>query len=107
MSASSARWRGRRGRRRRGLPAGDVDASDHDSGHRATATTAIVAPPHGNDAMSGPAPIIDQVEFWNGEVGRKWADNQERMDRSFRPLTMHLLDAASVPAGARIIDVGC
>src|SRR4051812_37761034 len=57
-------------------------------------------------ADSAPAPV-DQVEFWNGGVGRKWAESQERLDQAFAPLTPPILDAAAVRPGQRVLDVGC
>ncbi len=49
----------------------------------------------------------DQVEFWNGEVGQRWARNQDRMDRAFRPFTTTLIERAAPRQGERVIDVGC
>ena len=57
-------------------------------------------------ADSAPAPV-DQVEFWNGAVGRTWAADYERLDRAFAPLTAALLEAAAVQPGQQVIDVGC
>jgi len=49
----------------------------------------------------------DQVEYWNGEVGQRWARNQDRMDRAFQPLTKALIERAALRRGERVIDVGC
>ncbi len=49
----------------------------------------------------------DQVEYWNGDVGRKWVRNQDRLDRAFRPLTAALVECAAPRRGERAIDVGC
>ena len=49
----------------------------------------------------------DQVEYWNGEVGQRWARNQDRMDRAFQPLTDALLERAAPRRGERVIDIGC
>lgn len=58
--------------------------------------------------MSAAAPDnADQVEFWNGEVGQRWARNQDRLDRAFQPLTTALLDRAAARPGERVIDIGC
>ncbi|MBV8914413.1 MAG: class I SAM-dependent methyltransferase [Acetobacteraceae bacterium] len=57
--------------------------------------------------MSEAAPVIDQVEFWNGDVGQKWAANQERMDGAFTPLTKFLIDHAQAGPGEHVLDVGC
>lgn len=58
--------------------------------------------------MSATAPgNADQVEYWNGEVGQRWARNQDRMDRAFQPLTAALIERAAPRQGERVIDVGC
>ncbi len=50
---------------------------------------------------------IDQVEYWNGDVGRRWVDSQERLDRAFRPFTAALIERAAPRRGERVVDVGC
>ena len=50
---------------------------------------------------------IDQVEYWNGDVGRRWVDSQERLDRAFRPFTAALIERAAPCRGERVVDVGC
>lgn len=50
---------------------------------------------------------IDQVEYWNGDVGRRWVDSQERLDRAFRPFTAALIERAAPRPGERAIDIGC
>ena len=50
---------------------------------------------------------IDQVEYWNGDVGRRWVDSQERLDRAFRPFTAALIDRAAPTPGERAVDIGC
>ena len=58
--------------------------------------------------MSATAPgNADQVEYWNGEVGLRWARNQDRLDRAFQPLTTALIEHAAPRQGERVIDVGC
>lgn len=49
----------------------------------------------------------DQVEDRNGEVGQRWARNQDRLDRAFQPLTTALIERAAPRQGERVIDVGC
>jgi ubiquinone/menaquinone biosynthesis C-methylase UbiE len=49
----------------------------------------------------------EQVEYWNGDVGRKWARNQDRLDRAFRPLTAALMERVEPRPGERAIDIGC
>lgn len=44
---------------------------------------------------------------WQGGVGRNWAAEWERTDRSFAALTPHLLGAIAVEPGTRVVDIGC
>jgi SAM-dependent methyltransferase len=44
---------------------------------------------------------------WEGRVGRKWAEEWRRTDRSFAGLTDRLLARASARPLARVLDVGC
>ncbi len=58
--------------------------------------------------MTATAPgNIDQVEYWNGDVGRQWTASQERLDRAFRPFTAALIERAAPRRGERVVDVGC
>lgn len=50
--------------------------------------------------------MTDQAE-WEGRVGRKWADEWRRTDRSFASLTARLFDAAAEAPYTRVLDVGC
>jgi SAM-dependent methyltransferase len=50
---------------------------------------------------------VDQTEYWNGAVGQAWAAEQDRIDRSLRPLGDEVLAAARVQPGERVLDVGC
>lgn len=52
-------------------------------------------------------PNADQIAYWNSEAGRKWADNQERMDGNFAELTQAAVAFAAVAPGMRVVDVGC
>ncbi|WP_353230049.1 class I SAM-dependent methyltransferase [Novosphingobium sp.] len=44
---------------------------------------------------------------WQGRVGRAWADEWRRTDRSFAAFTPHLLAAIAAQAGTRVLDIGC
>ena len=50
--------------------------------------------------------MTDRLE-WEGRVGRKWAEEWRRTDRSFAGLTDRLLGRASARAIKRALDVGC
>jgi len=57
--------------------------------------------------MDAAADNSEQVEYWNGDVGRKWAQNQDRLDRAFRPLTAALIERVAPRPGERAVDIGC
>ncbi|EGD59194.1 putative methyltransferase [Novosphingobium nitrogenifigens DSM 19370] len=44
---------------------------------------------------------------WQGRVGRSWAEQWQRTDRSFANLTPRLLDAIAKEPGSHILDIGC
>ena len=50
--------------------------------------------------------MTDKAE-WEGRVGRSWAGEWRRTDRSFAALTQRLLAAATEVPFARALDVGC
>lgn len=49
----------------------------------------------------------EQAEYWNSKVGETWARMQEKLDRSFTPLTAALLSLAAPKAGEHALDIGC
>lgn len=50
---------------------------------------------------------MTDISEWQGGVGRNWATEWARTDRSFAGLTKHLLDAIAAEPGERIVDIGC
>ena len=44
---------------------------------------------------------------WTGAVGRTWADQWQRTDRSFTELTQKLLAQIAPLPGSRVLDIGC
>ncbi|HKM64447.1 MAG TPA: methyltransferase domain-containing protein [Acidisphaera sp.] len=48
-----------------------------------------------------------QIEFWQGDVGRRWADNHARTDSVLREIGEKLLGFAGVQGGERVLDLGC
>jgi SAM-dependent methyltransferase len=49
----------------------------------------------------------DQIAYWNGQTGRKWAEDQEKMDRMMQAMTDGVVAAAVPQAGESVIDIGC
>lgn len=49
----------------------------------------------------------DQIAYWNGPGGKRWADRQQAQDILLKPIADALIDRAKPKAGERIIDVGC
>ena len=50
--------------------------------------------------------MTDQSE-WTGKVGNVWAEEWQRTDRSFGPLTQKLLAVARSGPFAQALDIGC
>ena len=50
---------------------------------------------------------MTQINEWEGPVGRSWASEWERTDRSFAALTPHLLRSIAALPGCDIVDIGC
>ncbi|MFI6846496.1 methyltransferase domain-containing protein [Kitasatospora sp. NBC_00085] len=49
----------------------------------------------------------DQAARWNGPGGRAWVEAQSVLDAMLKPFEDLLLEAVSVGAGDRVLDVGC
>jgi SAM-dependent methyltransferase len=49
----------------------------------------------------------DQIAYWNGPGGQRWADRQQAQDILLGPVADILVDRAKPKAGERVIDVGC
>lgn len=49
----------------------------------------------------------DQIEYWNSDSGGKWVRNQDRMDRTLRPFSDHVMSVTGVGEGEVVLDVGC
>lgn len=51
--------------------------------------------------------MTDQIAFWNGEVGERWAREAAELDAMIGPLGELALSALNPQAGERIVDIGC
>jgi len=49
----------------------------------------------------------DQIAYWNGPGGQRWADRQQAQDILLKPVADILIDRARPRAGERVIDIGC
>ena len=59
------------------------------------------------DSPTGHDRNADQIAYWNGPGGQRWADRQQAQDILLAPVADILIDRARAKAGERIIDVGC
>ena len=59
------------------------------------------------DAPTGHEQNADQIAYWNGPGGQRWADRQQAQDILLAPIAEALIDRAAPKSGERIIDVGC
>lgn len=48
-----------------------------------------------------------QIEYWNAQAGRTWAELHELLDRQIRPLGEEAIRVLAPTPGERILDVGC
>src|ERR1700733_13383344 len=49
----------------------------------------------------------DQIAYWNGPAGQRWAERQAAQDILLGPVADILVDRAKLKPGERVIDVGC
>jgi SAM-dependent methyltransferase len=59
------------------------------------------------DTPTGHDQNADQIAYWNGPGGQRWASRQAAQDILLKPVADVLIDRAQPKAGERIIDVGC
>ena len=59
------------------------------------------------DHPEGHEQNADQIAYWNGPGGQRWARRQQVQDVLLGPIADILLDRAQPKAGERIVDVGC
>src|SRR5207344_28595 len=59
------------------------------------------------DAPQGHDQNADQIAYWNGAGGQRWADRQPVQDILLQPIADLLIDRARIKPGERVLDVGC
>jgi SAM-dependent methyltransferase len=52
-------------------------------------------------------PNADQIAYWNGPAGQRWAERQQVQDVLLGPVAELLIDRARPQPGERVLDVGC
>lgn len=48
-----------------------------------------------------------QIEHWNGEAGRRWAEHDDALEKTLAPITEALLAQVTVHPGMQVLDIGC
>ena len=59
------------------------------------------------DASTSHDQNADQVAYWNGPAGQRWAERQAAQDVLLKPVADLVVDRARLKPGDRVIDVGC
>lgn len=49
----------------------------------------------------------DQIDYWNGPAGERWAEAQESLDKNLLSISAALLSFVAVKSGENVLDVGC
>jgi SAM-dependent methyltransferase len=58
--------------------------------------------------MSAPQKSNDQqIEFWNGDAGKRWVAQQQRLDAMLAGIGAEALKSANAKPGEHVLDVGC
>ncbi len=57
--------------------------------------------------MNASARNAAQIDYWNGDVGRRWAEMQDRLDGMMLAVAALAIEAAAPKPGERTIDIGC
>ena len=59
------------------------------------------------DVPTGHDQNADQIAYWNGPAGQRWAQRQAAQDIVLGPVADLVIDRAKLKPGERVIDVGC
>ena len=59
------------------------------------------------DTPTGHEQNADQIAYWNGPAGQRWAERQAAQDILLGPVADVLIDRAAPKIGERVIDIGC
>jgi ubiquinone/menaquinone biosynthesis C-methylase UbiE len=50
---------------------------------------------------------VEQYELWNGDAGRRWAQQAARRDHVLAPVASALFEAARIRDGESVLDIAC
>ncbi|MEQ8267328.1 MAG: methyltransferase domain-containing protein [Parvibaculum sp.] len=59
------------------------------------------------ETLAATGPNADQIDYWNSDVGNRWAQNQDRLDAMLQPFSEAMLRVAAVRPGEHVMDIGC
>jgi len=59
------------------------------------------------EAPQGHDQNADQIAYWNGAGGQRWAQRQPVQDILLQPIADIVIDRARIRSGERVLDVGC
>ena len=59
------------------------------------------------DTPAGHEENADQIAYWNGAGGLRWAQRQPVQDILLQPVADLIIDRAKIRSGERVLDVGC
>src|SRR2546427_8299360 len=83
----------------------------YESGEQTHESSANAAGGHAADLLmdnsQGHDLNADQVAYWNGPAGQRWADRQAAQDVLLKPVADLVIDRAKLKPGERVIDIGC
>lgn len=63
--------------------------------------------PASQQTIASTGPNAEQIDYWNGDAGGKWARNQDRLDAMLQPFSDAVLRLAAAKPGERVLDIGC
>lgn len=59
------------------------------------------------EAPTGHEENADQIAYWNGAGGLRWAQRQPVQDILLQPIADLIIERAKIRSGERVLDVGC
>lgn len=50
---------------------------------------------------------LEQIAYWNGDAGRRWAQRQQVQDQLLAPISKLIIERADARPGEHVVDIGC